>query len=86
MEKSFHHKASEALSNAMHRVRAKADKGLWIPQPIREQLEQKWTQDNWKAKAKVNSDNRRSGSGPVHTGGSIPVTEHYKRLVRNFYV
>ena len=86
MEKIFDHKASEALSNAMHRVRTKVDQGSWIPQEIRQQLEQRWSQDEWKAKSKINSNNRKFADGPVHTGGSIPATEHYKRLVRDFYV
>lgn len=53
---------------------------------MREQLEQKWNNDNWKGKAKINSDNRRSSDGPLHTGGSIPTTEHYKRLVSNLVI
>ncbi|KAJ1387373.1 hypothetical protein SESBI_40033 [Sesbania bispinosa] len=80
IKKAFDHKASDGLTNAMYRVRNKIDNGSWIPPEIREQLEQKWSQEDWKAKAKVNTDNRRCSDSPLHIGGSIPTTEHFKRL------
>ena len=84
IKKTFDHKASNLLSEAMYRVRTKKDIGTWIPQPIREQLDQLWNSPEWKAEAKKNSDNRRCSDGPLHTGGSIPTTEHNKKLVSNF--
>jgi len=69
----------------MNKIRAHLDRGYWIPTEMRTELEQKWSTDEWKAKAKKNSDNRRSSDGPLHTGGSIPATEHYKRLVSLCY-
>lgn len=81
IKKSFDHKASDAYSNAMYRVRRKTDSGNWIPIEMREKLEKKWADIDWKEKAIVNGNNRRLSDGSLHTGGSIPTTEHYKRLV-----
>ncbi|KAJ1436588.1 hypothetical protein SESBI_04204 [Sesbania bispinosa] len=50
VKKAFDHKASDGLSNAMYRIRNKIDDGSWIPPEIRDQLEQKWSQEDWKAK------------------------------------
>lgn len=50
---------------------------------MHEQLEQKWKNGDQKEKEKIRSNNRRSSDGPLYTGGSIPTTEHYKRLVSN---
>ncbi|KAJ1442171.1 hypothetical protein SESBI_00986 [Sesbania bispinosa] len=50
IKKAFDHKASDGLTNAMYRVRNKIDNGSWIPPEIREQLERKWSQEDWKAK------------------------------------
>jgi len=65
----------------MYRVRKGIDKGEWIPDELREKLEQNWEDSNWKDKTEVNKQNRRSSGGPLHTCGSIPTTEHSKRLV-----
>ncbi|KAL2318603.1 hypothetical protein Fmac_032479 [Flemingia macrophylla] len=80
IRKIFDHKASEALSNAMYRVRRGVDVGSWIPRQKRVELDQKWNDDNWKEKARTNANNRNSSDGSLHTGGSIPTSEHFKRL------
>ena len=82
----FDHKASEGLSNALYKVRKKFDKGNWIRPEVREEIEQKWNQPGWKEKAKINSMNRRASDLPLHTSGSVPTTEHFRRLVSNFYI
>jgi hypothetical protein len=51
------------------------------PCSIARKLEQNWEDSKWKDKAEVNKKNRRSSDGPLHTCGSIPTTEHSKRLV-----
>jgi hypothetical protein len=67
----------------MYRVRRGIDSGDWIPGEMRAIMDNKWKEDNWKKKAELNKVNRISSNGPLHTGGSIPTTEHYKRLVSN---
>ncbi|CAK8531106.1 unnamed protein product [Lathyrus sativus] len=76
----FDHKASDAYSNTMYRVRKKIDPGDWIPTETLKILEKKWNDDKWKRKSEINTHNRRFSDGPLHTRGSIPTTEHYKRL------
>ncbi|KAL2333580.1 hypothetical protein Fmac_014793 [Flemingia macrophylla] len=80
IRRTFDHKAFEAFSNAMYRVRRSIDVGSWIPKQKRAELEQKWNDENWKEKARTNANNRNSSDGSLHTGGSIPTFEHFKRL------
>ena len=63
------------------RIRRNIDPGDWIPTEMREQLELAWNENSWKAKSQVNTHNRRSSDAPLHTGGSISTTEHFKRMV-----
>ncbi|WJX29777.1 hypothetical protein P8452_18382 [Trifolium repens] len=67
----------------MYRVRRGIDSGDWIPGEMRAIMDNKWKEDNWKKKAELNKVNRISSNGPLHTGGSIPTTEHYKRLKKS---
>ncbi|XP_058744612.1 uncharacterized protein LOC131634279 [Vicia villosa] len=83
IKKIFDHKASDVYSNTMYRVRKNIDPGDWIPIETRKILEEKWNDDKWKRKSQINTHNRRSSDGPLHTGGSIPTTEHYKRLKKS---
>ncbi|XP_029128162.1 uncharacterized protein LOC109803761 [Cajanus cajan] len=80
IRKAFDHKASEGLSNAMYRVRRGIDQGSWIPKQKLVELQQKWNDENWKHKSMTNANNRNSSNGSLHTGGSIPTSEHFKRL------
>ncbi|RHN59460.1 hypothetical protein MtrunA17_Chr4g0013531 [Medicago truncatula] len=64
----------------MYRVRKGINKGEWIPVELREKLEPNWEDSKWKDKTEVNKQNRRSSDGPLHACGSIPTTEHSKRL------
>ncbi|XP_020208217.1 uncharacterized protein LOC109793165 [Cajanus cajan] len=80
IRKAFDHKASEGLSNAMYRVRRGIDQGSWIPKQKLVELQQKWNDENWKHKSMTNANNRNSSDGSLHTGGSIPTSEHFKRL------
>ncbi|KAL2340305.1 hypothetical protein Fmac_008245 [Flemingia macrophylla] len=64
----------------MYRVRRGIDLGSWIPKQKCVELEQKWNDENWKEKSKTNANNRNSSDGSLHTGGSIPTSEHFKRL------
>ncbi|WJX95097.1 hypothetical protein P8452_76456 [Trifolium repens] len=83
IKKAFDHKASSSYSNAMYRVRKGIDQGDWIPNKMRAILDDKWKEDNWKRKAELNKVNRISYDCPLHIGGSIPTTEHYKRLKKS---
>lgn len=69
IKKTFDHKASDMYTSAMYRVRKNIDPGDWIPPEMRTQLEAAWNKDNWKGKSQVNTRNRRSSDGPLHTGG-----------------
>ncbi|KAL2336993.1 hypothetical protein Fmac_011439 [Flemingia macrophylla] len=51
-----------------------------IPKQKRVELDQKWNDENWKEKARTNANNRNSSDGSLHIGGSIPTSEHFKRL------
>ncbi|KAK2451908.1 hypothetical protein QL285_010918 [Trifolium repens] len=80
IKKAFDHKASDLYSSAMYRVRRNIDPGDWIPTEMCEKLELAWNENSWKAKSQVNTHNRRSSNAPLHTGGSISTTEHFKRM------
>ncbi|KAK2441843.1 hypothetical protein QL285_013089 [Trifolium repens] len=83
IKKAFNHKASDLYSSAMYRVRRNIDPGDWIPTEMREQLQLAWNENSWKAKSQVNTHNRRSSDAPLHTGGSISTTEHFKRMKKD---
>jgi len=71
----------------MYRVRLGVDVGSWILPLMHQQLEQKWSDLNWQDKAKTNANNRDSSDdGSLDTRGSIPTSEHFKRLVSNNYI
>ncbi|XP_057452431.1 uncharacterized protein LOC130744256 [Lotus japonicus] len=86
IRKSFDHKASTGLADTLYRVRTKKDSGTWIPEQNRKEMEQKWKEDDWKRNAANNANNRNSSSGPLHTGGSIPSSEHFRRLIVIFRI
>ncbi|KAL2347421.1 hypothetical protein Fmac_001421 [Flemingia macrophylla] len=52
----------------------------WIPKQKSQELEQKLNDENWKEKARTSAYNRNSSYGSLHIGGSIPTSEHFKRL------
>ena len=70
----------------MYRVRRGIDVGTWIRKQKRLEFEQKWNDEHWKEKSRTTTNNRNSSDGSVHTGGSIPTSEHFKRLVSNNYI
>jgi hypothetical protein len=86
MRKIFDSKAGQGISNSLYKVRHKENVGSWILPQHREEIERKWNQEEWKKKAKTNSANRRASDLPMHTGGSVPTTEHLRRLVSNLYI
>lgn len=82
IKKCFHSRGTEALSNAMYRVRSGQDKGNWINPNILEQLRLEWNNEDWLEKSRKNKQNRHSKVElNVHGGGSISAREHAKRMV-----
>lgn len=85
----FHKKAARRLSDTLHQVRKQLAKGeghpKWMSDPVLAQYLSIWNQENFKKLAEKNKKNRNSdcgGLGPsLHTAGSIPMTEHRRRLV-----
>jgi hypothetical protein len=46
-------------------------------------LDEKWSENEWKRKAQINSKNRKSSDAPLHTGGSIPTFEISNKIASN---
>ncbi|XP_028785138.1 uncharacterized protein LOC114741041 [Neltuma alba] len=69
----------------MHTVRhdlyQKQVRAKWIPRPVMNELERIWASEDYKAKCEIAKVNRASTTGGTqHKGGSIPNTEHKRRL------
>ena len=70
------------MKNAMSKIRAGQDKGLWIPSEVRETLEAHWAGEQFKAKSVIGKHNRSVDSGAsLYTGGSVSTAVHRHRMV-----
>nr|GMD82187.1 putative transposase En/Spm [Ipomoea batatas] len=84
----FHKKAARRLSDTLSQVRKKLAKGdaqpNWMTDQVLAQYRSIWNTEKFKKTVEKNKRNRNSdcgGLGPsLHTGGSIPITEHRRRL------
>nr|GMC49304.1 putative transposase En/Spm [Ipomoea batatas] len=80
--------AARRLSDTLCQVRANLEKGKsrpkWMSNLVLAQYQSLWDKEEFKKLSKKNKENRNSdcgGMGPsLHTGGSIPITEHRRRL------
>ena len=95
MERIWEFKCSERLSDILYKARAThKQKGVcpaWISEPHWTTMLNLWQQDTtFKKLSEQNKKNRNSdcgGLGPsLHIGGSIPISEHKRKYVRNFYL
>nr|GMD34223.1 putative transposase En/Spm [Ipomoea batatas] len=84
----YNKKAARRLSDTLGHVRSNLAKGKsppqWMSSPVLAQYHSIWNNEEFKKTSEKNKNNRNSdcgGMGPsLHTGGSIPITEHRKRL------
>jgi len=72
----------------MYNVRENLKKGkrpVWIKEESLEIMIKKWDSNEYKEKTEQAKKNRASSKGgTINTGGSIPFSEHRRRLVRIF--
>ena len=59
---------------------------LWISAHIFEQLKEAWNDEKFKEKQQIAKQNRASVKCTVHGCGSIPTSEHRRRMVSNQYI
>jgi len=85
MKKTFDHKAFKGLGNVMNKIQAQLDRGIGFLLKCMQSWNKNTALMSESQRQKKNRDNRRSSNSPLHTGGSIPATEHYKRLVSLCY-
>ncbi|XP_019178121.1 PREDICTED: uncharacterized protein LOC109173336 isoform X2 [Ipomoea nil] len=84
----FEKKAAKLLADALSDVRTRLASGNgvpgWISDPVLAQYHVIWNSNEFKKISEKNKRNRNSdcgGIGPsLHTAGSIPITEHRRRL------
>nr|GMD00032.1 putative transposase En/Spm [Ipomoea batatas] len=84
----FEKKAARLLADALCEVRTNLASGDavpgWISDPVLAQYQLIWNSNEFKKISEKNKRNRNSdceGIGPsLHTAGSIPITEHRRRL------
>nr|GMD25251.1 putative transposase En/Spm [Ipomoea batatas] len=96
IRRNFDVKASERLSNALYDVRANKSCPYWITPEVYRGLCELWNKPSYIAKCEKNKRSRNSSHGDdgpssLHTCGSIPMSEHRRRLVciynlRSLYV
>ncbi|PKU76473.1 hypothetical protein MA16_Dca001076 [Dendrobium catenatum] len=69
-------------------IRKSVKRPLWIGEVIWAELNAAWGSEEYSRKRDQNRQNRASDVGglgsSLHTGGSVPHTEHRRRLVMNF--
>ena len=69
----------------MNKIKGGGDKGEWMNPMVRQALQLKWNEDEYKKKSEQNKKSRASETGgSVHTCGFIPFTERRRRMVINF--
>ena len=88
----FEFRGSETLKDTFKEVRKRPDKRpQWLDEAIWKELWAYWNSDAFKKKSDAAKLNRASTTGvgsSVHTGGSIPINVHKKKMVmcRNDYM
>ncbi|XP_028760182.1 uncharacterized protein LOC114718904 [Neltuma alba] len=85
IRRNWNLKCIEILRHTMHNVQKdmflKQMRPNWIPPNVMDDLEEIWTLENYKSKCNTAKVNRASSTGGTqHKGGSIPNTEHRRRL------
>ncbi|XP_028774195.1 uncharacterized protein LOC114731223 [Neltuma alba] len=85
IRRNWNLKCAEIIRHTMHNVRKdlflKQMRPNWIPPNVMDDLEEIWTSENYKSKYNTAKVNRASSTGGTqHKGGSIPNTEHRRRL------
>ncbi|XP_054793340.1 uncharacterized protein LOC129298919 [Prosopis cineraria] len=85
IKKNWNSKCANILRSIMHNVRQdlfqKNVRPNWIPDNVMDDLEKLWTSQDYKAKCDIAKTNRASSTrGTQHKGGSIPISEHKRRL------
>ncbi|XP_038698820.1 uncharacterized protein LOC119996304 [Tripterygium wilfordii] len=81
VKKLWNKKNGEILRKIMQRVRKKEDDGEWIQEEAKAALEKLWMEPDYVRKREKAKINRASETGGcTNTGGSIPHSEHKKRL------
>nr|GMD43843.1 putative transposase En/Spm [Ipomoea batatas] len=82
---NFDVKASEILSNALYDVCANKSSPYWITPEVYKGLCELWNKPSYIAKCEknkqsINSSHGDDGPSSLHTCGSIPMSEHRRRL------
>nr|GMC60927.1 putative transposase En/Spm [Ipomoea batatas] len=88
IRKIYEKSAAKRLSDTLSQVRANLREGKpppkWMSDAVLAQYQTLWDNADFKRLSEKNKKNRNSdcgGMGPsLHTGGSIPMTEHRRRL------
>lgn len=82
---NFSRKGGTRMRDMFTDIRRSMKRPMWIGEEIWDGLLQKWSSAEYVEKRERAKKNRASDSGgmgtSLHTGGSIPHTEHMRRLV-----
>jgi hypothetical protein len=82
LRKAFNHKGSRWLTERCYKLRKGTGKQDWIDPDVAGQLLQNWAVDEkFKNRSQKNKQNRARQEGPSYAGGSIPQSEHKRKVV-----
>ena len=86
LKKAYNHKGSKWLSGRFYKLRRGEGKLDWIEPEIADQLRQNWAvDDKFNNRSQKNKQNRAKQQGPSYAGGSIPQSEHVRKIVSTRY-
>ncbi|KAK7246293.1 hypothetical protein RIF29_41155 [Crotalaria pallida] len=82
VRRNFEKRGSAKLTQLLQEARKNLDRRpSWIGDSVWARLKQHWQSSEFKKKSETNKRNRDSMAGAsLHTGGSIPHREHWKRM------
>ena len=86
MKNAYNHRASRWLSQKLYSLRKSRGKKDWLPQHTAEELFDNWaTNEKFHNTSAKNKENRAKMEGPLYVGGSIPISEHRRKVVSTRY-
>ena len=86
MRKAFNYKGSRWLTERFYKLRKGTGKQDWIEPETAGQLLQNWVVDEkFNNRSQKSKQNRAKQEGPSYAGGSIPQSEHRRKIVSKHY-
>lgn len=78
---NFKKKAADMLEDTLRTAQRKRQKPTWMLEDIWTRLNEKWDNAEFQKKSTKGEAARASKKGSLHTGGSVSIGTHRRRLV-----